>query len=93
MPSYHRLANIVIEQSNRYTEKQQLLLAQKLTLSDRELLDALLAKLVDEEKGGKAQPYNRYKITLLKKFHQSTKLYKVKANIEDLIILKGYYKE
>jgi len=91
LPSYHRLANIIIEQSNRYTEKQQLLLAQKLTLSDRELLDALLAKLVDEEKGEKTEPYNRYKITLLKKIYQSTKLYKVKANVEDLIILKGYH--
>ena len=93
LPSYYRLANIVIEQANRYREKQQLLLAQKLTHSDRELLDALLTKLEDEEKEGIAQPYNRYKITLLKKFYQSVKLNKVKANVEDLTILKGYYNQ
>jgi hypothetical protein len=56
-------------------------------------LDVLLAKLVDQEKGAVAQPYNRYRITLLKKFHQSTKLYKVKANIDDLVILKGYHNQ
>ncbi len=92
LPSYHRLANIVIEESNRYTQKQQLLLAQKLTREDKAVLDTLLAKLIDEEKEATSQAYNRYKITLLKKFHQSTNLHKVKVNIEDLVILKGYYK-
>ena len=93
LPSYHRLANIVIDQANRYKEKQQLLLSQKLKASDKQLLDELLAKLVDAEKQEVDQPYSRYKITLLKKFHQSTKLKKVKSNIADLVVLKGYYNQ
>ena len=76
IPSYHRLANIVIEQITRHKEKQQLLLAQHLKDADKELLDDLLSKLTDPEEQSENQAYNRYQLTLLKRFYQSTRLKK-----------------
>jgi hypothetical protein len=83
------LANIVIEQSNNCKAKQESLLAQKLKDTDKELL----AKLIDFEKKEEQAPYKRYRITLLKKFYQSTKLNKIKANVFDLAELQGYHNQ
>jgi len=46
------------------------------------------------EEGDKQESkIKRYKITLLKKSHQSTRPYKIKANIQDLQCLEGLFKE
>ncbi len=50
-----------------------------------------MEKITNGENTGNNQVYSRYKITLLKKFYQSTKLMNIRANIKDLTELKGYY--
>jgi len=91
LPGYHRLANIIIKQGHYHKAEQELLLKKKLRESDILLLKKLLEKLTNGENTGKNKAYNRYKITLLKKFYQSTKLMNIRANIKDLTELKGYY--
>jgi hypothetical protein len=66
------------------------LVDEHLTADGRALLDALLEKeeLPEIEEPPKVQ---RYRLTLLKKFHHSTKPSKIKANIADLQLLRRLY--
>ena len=93
LPGYHRLAKVVAQQGQRYKKEQELLLEKCLKKSEILLLDELLTKLTGLKNNEKDSTYNRYKITLLKKFYQSAKLKNIRSNIDDLLEIKGYYKQ
>lgn len=64
-----------------------------LTDAQRQRLDALLEKEAGVAGAGTAAPAQRYRLTLLKQFHQSTKPGRIKANLADWQLLSGLYEE
>lgn len=81
IPSYYTLATFITKELKQHQEKLAQNLASRLTEDHRHMLDNLLTK---------STAYT-YRLTLLKKFSQSTKPAKIKENIADLTILKGSF--
>jgi len=90
LPKYYLLAELIAGEINAHKRALISLVDERLTMEGRALLDALLEKeeLPETEEPPKVQ---RYRLTLLKKFHHSTKPSKIKANIADLQLLRGLY--
>jgi TnpA family transposase len=86
IPSYTILANLIIDELKNHKQELILVIENQLTPKTREMLDALLEK--EDNQSSKIQ---RYRLTLLKKFHQSTRPKKIKSNVEDLRTLKGLF--
>jgi TnpA family transposase len=87
VPGYFSLAEIIGRVMAGYKGELTQIIEQNLTAENRELLDMLF------EKEATAAPvkFQRYKLTLFKKFYQSTKPAKVKANTEDLATLRALF--
>jgi len=94
IPNYYTFAEIITD-ALRYFEKFLIENIQKrLSLDEQRLLDQLLEFGAEYADGDKQDSkIKRYKITLLKKSHQSTKPTKIKANIKDLQCLENLFKE
>jgi TnpA family transposase len=91
IPNYHTFAQIITD-ALRYFEKSLIdSIQESLSIEQRQLLDKLLEPVEEGDK--QESKIKRYKITLLKKSHQSTRPYKIKANIQDLQCLEGLFKE
>jgi len=94
IPNYHTFAEIITD-ALRYFERTLIENIQnRLSIDEKQLLDKLLEvgeEYTDGDKQG--AKIKRYKITLLKKSHQSTKPSKIKANIKDLQCLEDLFKE
>ena len=86
IPSYTILANLIIDEIRNHKQELVMVIENHLTSEIRQMLDALLKK--EDKQTSKIQ---RYKLTLLKKFHQSTRPKKIKSNIEDLRTLKEIF--
>jgi hypothetical protein len=93
VPRYGVLATIITNEFRRHEKWMLTQITNCLTQEDRKLLDELLS--VDEkmyeslEKKGVTK--KRHRVTLLKKFHQSTRPKKIKANIADLLVIKDLF--
>jgi uncharacterized protein DUF4158 len=91
IPGAYALTDVITQETQR--RKRELIEAIEAHLSPahRELLAALLDK---QEALWPPEPrMQRFKLTLLKRFSQSTKPAKIKANIEDLRLLRPLYHE
>src|ERR1019366_8986093 len=87
IPTYNLLANTIVAAMDRRQQALSDIIDSSLTASQREKLDALLAKApVEGEEDGW-----RYRLTLLKKPFQSTKPAKIKANLLDQQSLQALY--
>jgi len=86
IPNYNTLSTLITEELKRYQKEVIHVLNKNLANESRKMLDMLLIKedLLNV-------PSHRYKLTLMKKFTQSTRPAKVKENIHDLTILKELF--
>ena len=87
IPSYSSLADLIVAELSSYRENLEETVANALNDSQRQKLDELLEK----EPGPSADGGWRYRLTLMKKPHQSSSPSKVKANLADLKTLQGLY--
>lgn len=86
IPSAYTLTELITHESQQHQRQLTHTIEDHLSPAHRALLDALLDK---QETLWPSEPHvQRYKLTLLKRFSQSTKPAKIKANIEDLRILR-----
>ena len=91
IPSAYTLTELITHESQQHQRQLTHTIEAHLSPAHRALLDALLDK---QETLWPSEPHvQRYKLTLLKRFSQSTKPAKIKANIEDLRILRPLYQE
>jgi len=82
IPSYHTLATIITEELKLHEKELAQALSNLLTKEHKQMFDNLLTKSFASQ---------RYQLTLLKKFTQSTRPTKIKENITDLILLKELF--
>jgi hypothetical protein len=87
VPGYLSLAEIIGTVMAGYKTELAKIIEQNLTAENRELLDTLFEK----EKTTAPVKFQRYRLTLFKKFYQSTKPAKVKANTQDLATLRTLF--
>jgi hypothetical protein len=91
IPSAYALTELITQANQQHHRELTTTIEAHLSRVQRELLDALLDK---QETLWHPEPHvQRYKLTLLKRFTQSTRPSKVKANIEDLRVLRPLYPE
>jgi Domain of unknown function (DUF4158) len=86
IPSAYALTELITYESQQHRRALTATIEAHLSPMHRALLDALLDK---QESLWQPEPHvQRYKLTLLKRFSQSTKPAKIRANVEDLRILR-----
>jgi hypothetical protein len=91
IPSAYALTELITHESQQHRQALTATIEAHLSPMHRALLDALLDK---QESLWQPEPHvQRYKLTLLKRFSQSTKPAKIRANVEDLRILRPLYHE
>jgi len=91
IPSYRQLAYLIRSEMNLHKRELVEILEQHLTPKIKSLLDALLDK--EEVPTAEQSKIGRFRLTLLKKFHQSIKPSKIRENVDDLLILHSLYQE
>jgi Domain of unknown function (DUF4158) len=93
VPRYSVLAAIITNEFRKHEKWMTTQITGCLTQEDKELLDELLN--VDEKKyessDKKDVTKKRPRVTLLKKFHQTVRPKKIKANIADLLVIKDLF--
>jgi TnpA family transposase len=91
IPSAYALTALITHVSQQHTRELTKTIEAHLSPAHRTLLDALLDK---QDALWPPEPrVQRYKLTLLKRFSQSTKPAKINANLEDLRVLRPLYHE
>jgi TnpA family transposase len=91
IPSAYTLTELITHTSHQHQHQLTQTLEAHLSPAHRALLDTLFDK---QEALWPPEPQvQRYKLTLLKRFAQSTKPSSIKANIEDLRVLRPLYQE
>jgi TnpA family transposase len=91
IPTAYALTELITHESQQHRRALTATIEAHLSPMHRALLDALLDK---QESLWQLEPHvQRYKLTLLKRFSQSTKPAKIRANVEDLRILRPLYHE
>ncbi len=93
LPSYRALANLIVSETNRHKRDLIKIINAHLTAEQRQKLDSLLEKDSGSETNPTASQAQRSRLTLLKKFHQSTKPARIKANLGDWRLLHELYRE
>ena len=90
VPSYTRLAKLILDAINRRSQELAAIIERSLTQEVRALLEDLLTQepLLGDTVPGKT---SAYKLTLMKKLSQSTKPSKVKERVVDLSLVRGLY--
>ena len=91
IPSAYALTTLITYESQQHQRQLTQTIEAHLSPTHRALLDALLDK--QEPLWPSAPQVQRYKLTLLKRFSQSTAPAKIKANIEDFRTLQPLYQE
>ncbi|MBI1954504.1 MAG: DUF4158 domain-containing protein, partial [Proteobacteria bacterium] len=91
IPTYNMLVGLIIDEIKKQKADLSKIIEELLTFETKTMLDSLLEKESEEDHDEEQSKVQRYKLTLLKRFHQSTKPSKVKSNIEDLKILKELF--
>ncbi len=92
VPSCDLLSRLILEQLREYKANVVSLLAQELSETRRKQLDELLERVLADNQTQSSER-DRYRLTLLKKFSQSTKPSKIKASTQDLLLLQSLYQE
>ena len=91
IPSAYTLTELITHASRDHQRDLTAIIETHLSPTQRVLLDALLDK---QETLWQPEPHvQRYKLTLLKRFSQSMRPARIKANIEDLRVLRPLYHE
>jgi TnpA family transposase len=91
IPGTYALTELITKESQQHRRELAETIERSLSTRHRELLDALLEK---QEALWQPEPHvQRYKLTLLKRFSQSTRPSRIQANIEDLCVLRPLYHE
>jgi len=94
VPSYHAFEEVITNALRIFETTLIEDIERHLSSEEKRLLDDLLEFGEEYTDGDKQDSkIKRYKITLLKKSHQSTKPSKIKANIKDLQYLEGLFKK
>ena len=93
LPGYTTLAGVIGLAITRHKRHLLTLVNTHLTERQQQRLDSLLEQTADPETGTPAFPAHRYRLTLLKKFHHSTKPARIKANVTDWCLLEELYQE
>ena len=91
VPSYFRLAELILDAINQRQKELAAILEQKLPAEARELLDALFVQSTSLDSEPIVSKTAAYKLTLLKKLSQSTKPGKIKERVADLGLIEGLY--
>ena len=91
IPSAYALTELITKESQQHRRELAETIEGSLSTTHRTLLDALLDK--QEALWQPASQVQRYKLTLLKRFSQSARPSRIKANIEDLRVLRPLYRE
>jgi hypothetical protein len=91
IPSAYALTELITKESQQHRRELAETIEGSLSTTHRTLLDALLDK--QEALWQPERQVQRYKLTLLKRFSQSARLSRIKANIEDLRVLRPLYHE
>jgi TnpA family transposase len=86
IPSYTILVNLIIDEIKKHKQELVRIIENLLDSETKNMLDALF-----EKEDNQSSKVKRYKLTLLKKFNQSTRPKKIKENIEDLQTLKELF--
>jgi TnpA family transposase len=89
IPTARTLTDMIVAELQRHTRELTETLEAHLAPTHRELLETLLDK--PEASGTQASQVQRFQLTLLKRFSQSTKPARIKANLEDLRTLRPLY--
>jgi TnpA family transposase len=87
VPGYFPIALLISKTILLYKQDLEKIIGKHLSPQNKSLLDSLL----EREQNNEEEKFQRYKLTILKKFHQSTKPMKVKANTEDLATLGNLF--
>ena len=90
IPSYFRLAALILRAINGHNRTLVARVEQTLTAETRALLDGLLIQETIDEASAPSRT-SAYKLTLLKKLSQSTKPSKVKERVADLALIEELY--
>lgn len=93
LPGYTTLADLIGDEINRHKRSLIKIVNARLNDTQRRKLDSLLEKDAGTEAKGTVPQVQRYRLTLLKKFHQSTQPARIKDNIADWQLLCGLYGE
>lgn len=94
VPTYHTFAEIITDALRDFEKVLIENIEQYLSVEEKQLLDDLLEFGEEYTDGDKQDSkIKRYKVTLLKKTHQSTKPSKIKSNIKDLQYIEGLFNE
>jgi len=88
VPTAYTLTALIDQEIKRHRGELIAEIDRQLSPGQRALLDALLDK--PSQAGG---PLQRYTLTLLKRFSQSTRPSKIKANVDDLRVLRDLYRQ
>ena len=86
IPSYPTLVNLIVNEIRLHKQRLTKIIESNLNSETREMLDALF-----EKEDNQSSKVKRYKLTLLKKFNHSTRPSKIKANVQDFLILKELF--
>ena len=86
IPPYNTLYTLIINQLQEHKQELILVIENQLPKSLQKLLDELL-----EQGENKSQNLQRYKLTLLKRFSQSTRPSKIKNTVSDVSTLGSLY--
>ena len=93
LPGYTTLADLIGDEINLHQRRLIQIVSIHLTAAPRQRLDSLLEKEAATNVDGTIPQVQRYRLTLLKKFHQSTKPGRIKANLADWQLLSTLYGE
>ncbi len=93
LPGYTTLADLIGDEINLHQRRLIQIVSTHLTATQRQRLDSLLEKEAATNVDGTMPQVQRYRLTLLKKFHQSTKPGRIKANLADWQLLSTLYGE
>ena len=91
LPSYFRLADLILNAINRRRKELTTLLEHILPTDIKELLDTLFIQSSSLDGNPVDSRTAAYKLTLLKKLSQSTKPSKIKERVADLELIQGLY--
>lgn len=93
LPGYTTLADLIGDEINRHKRSLIEIVSARLNDTQRRKLDSLLEKDVGTAAKGTVPQVQRYRLTLLKKFHQSTQPARIKDNLADWQLLCVLYGE
>src|SRR5262249_210579 len=93
MPGYTTLVGLITGATNRHKRELVKIIETHLTPEQKQKLDSLLEKESGPDPNPEPSTEHSYRLTLLKKFHQSTKPARIKTNVADWRRLRQLYGE